>query len=129
MNMDRIGQKFDTEKARMGLLPPRALRSVADVLTFGARKYSPENWRYVENGPARYLDAALRHIAAYMQGEDNDPESNLPHLSHALCCIMFMVDLQLQPSDADGKHDGDVCVEEVLDSWARQTMKEKNENQ
>jgi Domain of unknown function (DUF5664) len=129
----QLGMKFDSEKARMGLLPPRALRSVADVLTFGARKYLPDNWRYVENGPERYLDAAMRHIVAYMQGEDNDPESSLPHLSHALCCLMFIVDLSEQDAEderfANQMEENSPTIEEVLDSWARATMKENNENQ
>lgn len=96
-----LGMKFDSEKRRMGLLPPRALESVADVLTFGAKKYLPDNWRYVENGPERYLDAALRHISAYMKGEPLDEETGLPHLSHALCCLMFIVDLQLEEQEQE----------------------------
>lgn len=91
-----LGMKFDSDKSSMGLLPPYALESVSDVLTFGAKKYLPNNWKYVDNGPQRYLDAALRHITAYMKGEENDPETNLPHLSHALCCLMFIVDLSLE---------------------------------
>ena len=88
-----IGIKFDAAKPRMGLLPPKALLSVASVMTFGAQKYAPNNWKYVEDGPNRYLDAALRHLAYYMDGEVQDPESNLPHLSHAICCLMFILDL------------------------------------
>lgn len=88
-----IGLKFDSEKPRMGLLPPRALESVARVLTFGAKKYAPDNWKYVENGKSRYADASLRHITAYLKGEDHDPETGIHHLSHAICCLMFIVDL------------------------------------
>jgi hypothetical protein len=88
--------KFDQEKARMGLLPPRALCLVSDVLTFGAKKYLPNNWKHVENGPERYLDAALRHITAYMTGEKKDQETGLPHMAHALCCLMFIADLEAE---------------------------------
>ncbi len=90
-----LGMKFDSEKARMGLLPPHALESVAEVLTFGAKKYQPNNWKYVENAHARYIDAAMRHINAYVKGEVEDPESGLPHMSHAICCLMFIADLDL----------------------------------
>jgi hypothetical protein len=95
-----LGMKFDSEKRRMGLLPPRALESVADVLTFGAKKYLPNNWKYVENGHERYLDAALRHMSAYMKGEYADPETGMPHLSHALCCLMFIVDLDIEEDES-----------------------------
>lgn len=103
MQEKTLGMKFDSEKPRMGLLPPRALESVAEVLTFGAQKYLPNNWKYVENGPERYLDAALRHITAYMRGEYYDNETYLPHLSHALCCLMFIVDLELEKEEIDSE--------------------------
>jgi hypothetical protein len=90
-----LGMKFDSSKPRMGLLPPHALESVSQVLTFGAEKYLPNNWKYVDNATERYIDATMRHITAYLKGEDNDSESGLPHLSHALCCLMFIVDLDL----------------------------------
>jgi hypothetical protein len=99
-----LGMKFDQEKARMGLLPPRALRLVSEVLTFGAKKYLPNNWKYVENGPERYLDAALRHITSYMTGEKNDPETGLPHMAHALCCLMFIADLEAEAEETADKN-------------------------
>ena len=55
------------------------------------------NWVLVE--PERYDDAALRHIQAYLSGELNDPESGKPHLAHALCCLMFRLELDLRKSN------------------------------
>lgn len=92
-----LGMKFDGEKPRMGLLPPYALEDISKVLTFGAKKYLPNNWKYVEGGAERYLNAALRHINSIQKGELEDPESGLLHLSHAACCIMFLIDLELDP--------------------------------
>ena len=85
--------KDDGEKPRANLLPPRAVLEVARVLTFGARKYAPENWRKVDD-LGRYTAAALRHVFAYMQGERIDPESGLHHLAHAACCLLFIVDIE-----------------------------------
>jgi hypothetical protein len=82
--------KFDSDKPPMGLLPGKALAEVAKVLAHGAEKYAPENWRKVEG--SRYLDAALRHLFAYRDGEENDPESGLSHKAHAACCILFMLE-------------------------------------
>lgn len=89
------GLKYDSDKPRMSLLPARALESVADVLTFGAKKYGPNNWRLVDNMKERYLNATLRHISAIMKDEDMDPESGLPHAAHAICGLMFMLDIEL----------------------------------
>lgn len=91
---DRIGLKYDAGKPRMGLIPARAEELVAEVLTYGAQKYSENNWRYVDDADQRYLDAAMRHLNAYRRGEVNDSETNLPHLAHTVCCLMFMLELQ-----------------------------------
>lgn len=87
------GRKFDGDKLQYGLVPPLALRETVKVLTFGAQKYEPDNWRRVPDGPRRYFDAAQRHIWAYKEGETIDPESGVNHLAHAVCCLMFMLDL------------------------------------
>lgn len=87
------GRKFDGGKPRYGLLPPKSLRGVAEVLTFGAEKYEVDNWKKVPDAKNRYFDAALRHIWAYKEGELNDPESGESHLAHAICCLMFIDEL------------------------------------
>lgn len=87
------GQKFDGGKVRPRLLPPFALITIAKVLDHGADKYGEENWRKLENADKRYLDATLRHVLAYMAGQSTDPDSGLPHLAHAACSLMFMLEL------------------------------------
>jgi hypothetical protein len=87
------GRKFDGGKLQYGLLPPLALRETVKVLTYGAEKYEPDNWRRVPEGPRRYFDAAQRHLWAYKKGELNDDETGINHLAHAICCLMFMLDL------------------------------------
>jgi hypothetical protein len=87
------GRKFDGGKLQYGLVPPLALRETVKVLTFGAEKYEPDNWRRVPDGPRRYFDAAQRHLWAYKEGEIYDPETGVNHIAHAICCLMFMLDL------------------------------------
>ena len=41
------GRKFDGGKPQYGLLPPLALEETVKVLTFGAQKYEPDNWKHV----------------------------------------------------------------------------------
>ena len=85
-----IGRKYDGGKPMYGLLPPKALRSTVDVLTFGAKKYEIDNWKYVSDSKRRYFDAAQRHLWDWKEGERFDSESGLHHLSHAICCLMFL---------------------------------------
>lgn len=86
------GIKLDADKPMMELIPPRAELALARVLTFGARKYAPDNWRQVPDLERRYLAAALRHINAHRAGELCDPESGELHLSHAFTCLAFLVE-------------------------------------
>ena len=84
------GRKFDGGKLQYGLLPSHALKAIVEILTFGADKYEPNNWVYVPDAERRYFDAAQRHLWAWKEGEQNDPESGKNHLAHALCCLMFL---------------------------------------
>jgi hypothetical protein len=84
--------KHDADKLRFDLLPWKALRSVVAVLTLGARKYAVDNWRHVPDRPRRYLAAAMRHLVSHASGETYDQESGEPHLAHAACCLLFLLD-------------------------------------
>jgi hypothetical protein len=84
-----IGVKQDQGKRQWALVPWREMGQVCDVLTFGCRKYSPDNWMHVPGGERRYFEAALRHITARQAGQINDEETKLPHLAHAICCLLF----------------------------------------
>ena len=90
------GIKYDSKKPKMNLLPPKAIVEVAKVLTFGAQKYGPENWKELEDLQNRYLAGALRHIFAHMDGEQLDPETGLSHMAHALCCLLFKLEIELE---------------------------------
>jgi hypothetical protein len=83
------GRKDDSEKTRWDLLPWGPLSEVVDVLTYGAKKYAPDNWKHVPNPKSRYFAAALRHLVAWQEGQALDPESGKHHLAHAICCLLF----------------------------------------
>ncbi len=86
-----VGRKDDQGKARWSLVPRLAMKQVVQVLMVGANRYGDHNWRQVENPRKRYYDAATRHITARFNGEMNDPDDNLPHLAHAVCCLLFLL--------------------------------------
>ena len=91
----RAGKKFDIEKPMYNLIPVKAESEMVDVLTFGAKKYGPKNWRAVDNAEDRYIAAAMRHIAAYRAGDVKDNESGKHHLAHAMCCLSFIIEFDL----------------------------------
>ena len=87
----KTGIKFDSDKPRCSLLPFAEVSEVVDVLTSGAKKYSPDNWKYVPNAEERYIDAAMRHFTAWIAGEKKDPETGKSHLAHVMCCVLFLM--------------------------------------
>ena len=96
------GKKYDEEKPRMALLDGYAMEELAKVLTFGAQKYSAWNW--AEGiATSRLLSACLRHVFAHLRGEDADPESGLPHLAHAMCCLMFALSMAKRHPELDDR--------------------------
>ena len=105
--------KNDFGKTRFDLIPPTAYRAIADVLTYGAKKYGPNNWcRGAEW--SRYFAALERHLNNWKSGENNDLESGLPHLAHAGCCNMFLLEYELSQLGKDDRifHDieGNKCL-------------------
>lgn len=87
---DTEGVKYDQGKPPLGLIPRQALIAEALVMQFGAEKYGRFNWMGGMDW-SRLTDAALRHVTAFVDGEDNDPETGLSHLAHARCCLGFLV--------------------------------------
>lgn len=77
------------------LLPWESLGQIVEVLTYGAQKYSPDNWQRVPDPQNRYFAAVMRHLHAYRLGDALDSESGLPHLAHAACCVLFMMHFDL----------------------------------
>jgi hypothetical protein len=75
----------------MELLSPIALEQIAKVLAAGAEKYDDHNWRGGFKW-TRLAGSTLRHLFAWLGGEDTDPETGLSHLAHAGCNVMFLLE-------------------------------------
>lgn len=83
--------KKDAGKPPLGLISRTALEEEARVMAFGAEKYGTHLWRAGMDF-SRLVDAALRHVYAFADGEDNDKETGLSHLAHARCCLAFLTE-------------------------------------
>lgn len=89
--MPKPGRKNDHDKLCWDLLPVEPIEDIVRILTRGARKYTPENWKYVVGARDRYYAATMRHLAAWRKGHRRDKESGRSHLAHALCCLVFLL--------------------------------------
>jgi len=97
------GQKFDQGKPDLSHISQTLVEEVARVREFGAKKYARNNWR-IGFKYTRSIAAALRHLFAYNEGQDLDPESGLLHISHAICCLEHLLnDIKNHPENDDRK--------------------------
>ena len=89
-------------KVRWDLLPYDALDSIARILTDGASEYGDRNW---EKGfPWTSVFASLiRHLTAWMLGEDTDRKSGRLHLAHAGCNVLFLLAFYLRKTGTDDR--------------------------
>lgn len=96
------GIKFDEGKLPWHLLPWQAIKLVVEVMQFGAEKYGSRNW---ENGMghSRMFAATQRHLIAYWNGQDRDPETGKLHLAHAACDILFLLHWRLYNVPTDDR--------------------------
>ena len=96
------GRKDDTGKLPWHLLPGDAIEELVKVLQFGANKYSDRNW---EAGMewSRPFSALMRHMWAWWRGEDTDKETELCHLAHAGCCVLFLLAYSVRNKQGDDR--------------------------
>jgi len=80
------------KKVPLHLVPPASTIYQALAMWNGAEKYGPYNWREKKVIASIYIDATMRHLAAWLDGEEYADDSKLPHLAHALACIGIIVD-------------------------------------
>lgn len=82
------GMKGDGDKPLWNLVYWPLLMAFVRVLTFGATKYSPNNWQKVSR--ERIEAAVMRHWTEYLTSSKTDSETKESHLAHIMCCLMFL---------------------------------------
>ena len=110
--LKREGHKDDSGKVRIELFPGDALFAISQVLTFGAGKYTDRNWEK-GMGWGRVFGATMRHLWAWWQGRgptnksfvfgDLDTETEMSHLWHAGCCIVFLIAFEMRGVGTDDR--------------------------
>ncbi len=108
---DRLG----VLKVSLTKLPAVASVHAAHAMMDGAEKYGPYNWRKNKVFASIYVDAALRHLEAWYEGEENAPDSEAHHLGHAIACCGILLDAQETGNLVDDRPDGKGVLTRVLD--------------
>jgi hypothetical protein len=84
--------KLGMQKVSLTKVSPASMIYEALAMMDGAKKYDPYNWRENKVILSIYLDAAMRHIFAFWDGEELAPDSQVPHLGHAKACLGVVID-------------------------------------
>ncbi len=91
--MSEQAVKHNQGKPRVELVPPEAILAMARVFGAAAATKYPA-WNYLTGDGLSHTAlaaAAMRHLLAYLQGEDVDPEFGEKHIAHALCSLSMLL--------------------------------------
>lgn len=81
--------RYNQGKTQWSLVDFDSLEGLVQVLEYGAQKYARDNWK--KGMPVTQVSESLmRHLFAFLRGEDVDPESGCRHISHVMCNAMFL---------------------------------------
>lgn len=96
---DAIGCK----KPPMSTVSAPVLMEVGAAMLEGACKYARHNYRVAGIRTSVYYDAAMRHLMAYWEGEDIDPDSGVSHITKAIAGLIVLRDAQIQNMVTDDR--------------------------
>jgi hypothetical protein len=83
-----------TKVPTLSLIPSTVLVQIGRAMENGGQKYGPFNWREHPVKSSVYVDAAMRHLMAWQDGEENAADSGVHHLGHAAACLGILLDAQ-----------------------------------
>lgn len=96
---DAVGSK----KAFFTTLPVRVVAEVGLAMLEGAVKYGRSNYRVAGVRASVYVDAVGRHLGAFWEGQDVDPDSGIHHVSKAIAGLMVLRDSMIAGNWVDDR--------------------------
>ena len=114
---DSIG----SQKVPLHLVSSPVLLEMSLGMLEGACKYGAHNYRVAGVRGSVYYDAAMRHLMAWWEGEDIDPESGIHHLGKAMSCLSVLRDAMIQDNWYDDR------PPKTKDGWVQEMNKKAKE--
>jgi hypothetical protein len=94
---------FGVKKVGLHVLPCGVLMELALAMTEGGLKYGAHNYRAMGVRASVYYDAAMRHLMAWWEGQDIDPDSGVSHVIKAMACLLVVRDGQIMGNWEDDR--------------------------
>lgn len=91
------------KKVPMSVVPATVMAEVAVGMMEGALKYGRHNYRAIGVRGSVYYDATMRHLMAWWEGEDVDPDSQLSHITKAITSLTVLRDAMIRENWVDDR--------------------------
>ncbi|HOI55363.1 MAG TPA: DUF5664 domain-containing protein [Phycisphaerae bacterium] len=85
-----------TRKTPMSVAPMNVMMETGVAMLEGACKHGRHNYRECGARASVYLDGTMRHLAAWWEGKDIDPDSGLSHVTKAIASLVVLRDAMVQ---------------------------------
>lgn len=92
-----------TKKPPLSTVSSVVIQEVGVAMLEGARKYGRHNYRVSGVRDSVYYDATMRHLMAWWEGEDIDPDSGLSHITKAIASLTVLRDAQINRVNVDDR--------------------------
>lgn len=93
-----------TGKVPITVIPMPVIGELGLAMLEGARKYGRHNYRVAGVRASVYIDAVMmRHLPAFWEGEDIDPDSGLSHITKAIASLVVLRDSMIQGNWVDDR--------------------------
>ena len=103
-------QAFGNKKPRLSLTPMSAQIAQSEAQMDGALKYGEVNWRTDPVEAMTYVDAALRHLRLYENGENLARDTKVRNLGAVMACCAILIDAEVHGTLIDNRnHSPDTC--------------------
>jgi hypothetical protein len=96
-------EKIGQAKPSLHHVPPRVLLEVAQAMMEGSKKYGIYNYRKAGVSFSTYYSSTFRHLIAWFEGEDIDPDSGLSHITKAISGLIVLRDSMLENNYQDDR--------------------------
>jgi len=108
-------------KVPYSTVPSEVVAEMGLGLLEGALKYGRHNFRVIGVRASVYYDAIQRHLNAWWEGEDLDPESELNHITKLLTSAAVLRDAMINERWTDDR------PPKLKDGWVKEYNKRASE--
>lgn len=96
-------QVFGDKKVAMSYVPAPVLMEIAIGMAEGGIKYGSHNYRETPVKASTYYNAALRHLMQWWEGEDEDTDSHLSHITKTITSLIVLRDAMMYDKFIDDR--------------------------